>query len=181
VNVPATTHNSVFDALFVRLLQPQGAFKGELRAAGYDPDRPQFSYPTSVLMATLDIAARHVYPELLREDAHRKLGQRFADRYLSTILGRLTRTVVLAMGVDKFLMQIPRIVPLSSTGVTVTARRAGPDEFRLVYTGEHQSPDFVAGALEGGARDSSIFGLSAQVVHRGPAEFELKVTGVGRR
>jgi len=180
VSVPATTNNSVFDALFVRLLRPQGAFKAELRAAGYDPDRPERIYPSSVLLAALDIAARHVYPGLAREEAHRKLGQRFADRYLDTVLGRLTRTVVLAVGVDKFLMQIPRIVPLSSTGLTVTAKRLGPDEFQLVYTGEDLSPDFTAGSLEGGAHSSSIFNLRAQVVRRAPAEFELRVTGVGK-
>jgi hypothetical protein len=38
VSIPATTHGSVFDALFVRLLEPAGAFKSELRAAGYDPE-----------------------------------------------------------------------------------------------------------------------------------------------
>jgi len=85
--------------------------------------------------------------------------------------------VVLALGADKFLMQIPRIAPLSSTGVTVTVKRVGPGEYQLVYTGESQPADFVAGALEGGAEDSSIFGLRAQVVRREPAEFELRVTG----
>jgi uncharacterized protein (TIGR02265 family) len=180
VSDPATTRHTVFDALFLHLLQPQGAFKDELRAAGYDPDRPLLRYPTSVLLATLDIAARHVYPELPREEAHRTLGRRFADRYLATVLGRLTRKVVLALGADKFLMQIPRIVPISSTGVTVAVKRVGPGEFQLVYTGESQPPDFVAGALEGGAEDSSILGLRAQIVRREPGEFELKVTVAGK-
>jgi hypothetical protein len=87
--------------------------------------------------------------------------------------------VVLALGVDKFLMQIPRIVPLSNTGATAMVKRLGPGEFRVVYTGEYLSPDFTAGALEGGAQDSRIFNFSAEVVRRQPGEFELKITGVG--
>ena len=95
---------------------PEGAFKADLRAAGYDADNPEPRYPTSVLLASLDVIARHVYPELSREEAHRKIGQRFSDRYLTTIIGRIIRTLVLALGVDRFVMQMPKIVALSSTG-----------------------------------------------------------------
>ncbi len=180
MSTPGTTAHSVFDALFVRLLQARGAFKDELRTAGFDPDHPESRYPTPVWLATLDIAARYFYPELSREEAHHRLGQRFADHYLTTILGRLTRAVALALGASNFLMLIPKIVPFSSTGVTATAKKVGPGEFVLVYTGEPQSPDFVAGALEGGAQDVRLFNLRAQVVRREAREFELRVTGVNK-
>ncbi len=175
-----TTDNNVFEGLFAKLLKPEGAFKVDLRAAGYDVDNPGLHYPTSVLLDCLHVAARHVYPELSREEALRMLGRRFADRYLTTILGRIVRTLVLALGVEKFIMQMPKIVALSSTGLSARVQRLGAGEFQIVFHGEHQSPDFTAGALEGGARDLSVFHLRAEIVRREPAEFELKLSGLKR-
>jgi uncharacterized protein (TIGR02265 family) len=177
----ATTDHNVFEGLFGKLFQPEGAFKADLRAAGYDADNPELRYPTSVLLATLDVAARHVYPELSREEAHRKIGQRFADRYLTTIVGRIVRTLVLALGVDKFITQLPKIVSLTTAGLTAEVKKLGePGEYSVTFKGPDQSPDFIAGAMEGGAQDLSVFRLRAEVVRREPAEFELKLTGLSR-
>lgn len=55
----------------------------------------------------------------------------------------------------------------------------GRGEFKLVYTCEGQSPDFIAGSLEGGVENLSTFNLRADVVRREPAEFEIKVTRGG--
>jgi uncharacterized protein (TIGR02265 family) len=177
-DVIPTTDNSVFEGLFAKLLKPEGAFKADLRAAGYDVDNPKLRYPTSTLLDALGIAARHVYPELSREDAFRQLGRRFADRYLTTILGRITRTLILALGVDKFLMQMPKIVALSSTGISARVQPLAPGEFQITFTGDHLCPDFIAGSLEGGAKDVSIFNLRAEVIRRDPGEFEVKITGL---
>jgi len=173
-----TTDNSVFEGLFGRLLKPEGAFAEDLRAVGYDVDKPAPRYPTQVLQEALHVAARHVYPELPRHEAIHKLGQRFSERYLTTILGRITRTLILALGVEKFVMQMPKIVALSSTGMTATVQRTGAGEYLIFFTGEYLSPDFIAGAFEGGAQDVSVFKLKAEVVRREPAEFDLKITGL---
>jgi len=179
VSDPApTTDSSVFEGLFTKLLKPEGAFKADLRAAGYDPDNPGLRYPTSVLVDCLEVATRHVYPGLPREQALRLLGRRFADRYFTTILGRVTRRLVMALGVDKFLMQMPKIVTLSSTGLTARVRPLGGGEFQIIYTGRDLTPEFTAGALEGGAQDVSIFNLRAEIVRSSPTEFELKVSGL---
>lgn len=176
-----TTDHNVFEGLFGKLFKPEGAFKADLRAAGYDLDNPEPRYPTSVLLASLDVAAHHVYPELPREEAHHQIGQRFADRYLTTIIGRIVRTLVLALGVDRFIMQMPKIVSLSSTGLTAAVTRlSAPGEYLVTFTGEDQSPDFIAGAMEGGAQDLSVFKCRAEVVRRAPGEFDMKVTGLAR-
>jgi len=176
-----TTDNSVFEGLFSKLLQPQGAFKADLRAAGYDVDNPEIRYPTSVLLACLDVAARHVHPELSREEAHRQLGRRFSNRYLTTILGRIIRTLIFALGVDKFIMQMPKIVALSTTALGAEVKKLPtPGEYLIVFRGESQSPDFIAGAFEGGAQDVSVFKLKAEVTRREPGEFEIKVSGLTR-
>ncbi len=177
---PTTDHN-VFEGLFGKLFKPEGAFKADLRAIGYDVDNAELRYPTAVLLAALDVTARHVYPELSREEAHRKIGQRFADRYLTTIIGRIIRTLVLALGVDRFIMQLPKIVSLSTSGLAAEVKRLdAPGEYLVLFQGEDQSPDFIAGAMEGGAQDLSVFKLRAEVVRRTPSEFELKVTGLSR-
>jgi len=173
-----TTDNSVFEGLFGKLLKPEGAFAEDLRAIGYDVDKPKPRYHTQVLQQALSVAARHVYPELPIGEALHKLGQRFSERYLTTILGRITRTLVLALGVEKFIMQMPKIVALTSTGLGAKVERLGVGEYLISFTGEHQSPDFIAGAIEGGATDLSIFKLKAEVVRREPTEFDLKLTGL---
>jgi uncharacterized protein (TIGR02265 family) len=177
----STTDSSIFEGLFSKLLQPQGAFKADLRAAGYDVDNPELRYPTSVLLACLDVAARHVHPELPREDAHRELGRRFADRYLTTILGRIIRTLIFALGVDRFMMQMPKVVALSTTGLEADVKKLDvPGQYTVIFRGESQSPDFIAGAFEGGAQDVSVFKLKAEVTRREPAEFEMKLSGLAR-
>jgi uncharacterized protein (TIGR02265 family) len=144
-------------------------------------DSPELRYPTTVLVATLDVAARHVYPELPREEAHRKIGQRFADRYLTTIVGRIVRTLVLALGVDRFVMQLPKVVSLATSGLTAEVKKLeAPGEYLVLFKGADQSPDFIAGAFEGGAQDLSVFKCRAEVLRRAPAEFDLKVTGLAR-
>ena len=55
----ATTDGSLFEGL-ARALQPEGAFADDLRAAGFDPRAPKIRYPTSVLLATLDVAHPHL-------------------------------------------------------------------------------------------------------------------------
>jgi len=174
----ATTDQSVFEGLFERLLKPEGVFADELRAAGYDVRNPRLRYPTRVLLDTLDVASRHVYPGMPREEAHRKLGQRFADRYLGTILGRVTRTLVLALGLERFLMQMPKIASLSSTGIQVKVHKQPGGELLLAWHGEALSPDFLAGALEGGAETLSVRMFHVEIVRREPGAFDLKVTGV---
>jgi uncharacterized protein (TIGR02265 family) len=181
VSTAATTDHNVFEGLFGKLFQPEGAFKEDLRAAGYDTDKPELRYPTSVLLASLDVAARHVYPELPREEAHRQIGQRFSARYLTTILGRIIRTLVLALGVDRFIMNLPKVVSLSTTGLTAEVKKLdAPGEYLVTFKGENQSPDFIAGAIEGGAQDLSVFKVRAEVTRRAPAEFDMKVTGLTR-
>ena len=177
----ATTDHNVFEGLFGKLFQPEGAFKADLRAVGYDVNNPELRYPTAVLLATLDVTARHVYPELPREEAHRKIGQRFADRYLTTILGRIIRTLVLALGVDRFVMQLPKVVNLATNGLSAEVKKLEePGQYLVTFKGEDQSPDFIAGAFEGGAQDLSVFKCRAEIVRREPAEFEMKIIGLAR-
>jgi uncharacterized protein (TIGR02265 family) len=178
--LPTTDHN-VFEGLFEKLFHPEGAFKDDLRSAGYDVDRPELRYPTAVLVATLDVAARHVYPELPREEAHRKIGQRFADRYLTTIIGRIVRTLVLALGVEKFVLQLPKVVTLTTTGLSAEVTKLDArGEYSIVFKGQDQSPDFIAGAMEGGAQDLSVLEVRAEIVRRSPTGFEMKITGLSR-
>src|SRR5262249_15595864 len=128
-----------------------------------------------------DVTARHIYPELSREEAHRKIGQRFSDRYLTTIVGRIVRTLALALGIEKFMLALPKVVALTSSGVTAEVfKLPEPGSYRLIFKGEDQSPDFVAGALEGGAQEMTMFQLRCEVVRREPTEFELLLTGMKR-
>jgi uncharacterized protein (TIGR02265 family) len=170
--VESSTDSSVFEGL-ARVLKPTGAFADDLRAAGFDPDHLQPRYHPSVLLATLDVAARHRYPHLSRELAHRTIGLQFAEGYFQTIFGRMTRTLVQFLGLERFITQIPRTAAIATPGLTVEVNKVAPGEYRLVFRTPYPSAEFSAGALEGlsGKRTT----LRAEVVRRETGQYELKV------
>jgi uncharacterized protein (TIGR02265 family) len=169
----ATTDGSLFEAL-ARALQPEGAFADELRAAGFDVRAPKLRYTTDVLIATLDIAHRRLYPDLGRDEAHRRVGQRMVGTFFDTILGKVIRTLLQVLGPERFLVRLPKIAPMGTTGLSIRVERPAPGEVRLFFRGQNPSPPFIAGCMEMLAQ-----GISVQVVRSGdPKAFELHVTGL---
>ncbi|HVE86282.1 MAG TPA: DUF2378 family protein, partial [Myxococcales bacterium] len=173
--LPTTTDKNAFEGLFVRLLKPEGAFAADLRAIGYDLDHPQPRYPSSVFLAALNVAHRHVYPELSREDAHRLLGLRFSSRYMETVLGRVIRSLGLTLGAERILMRLPKIVALANPGIQAQAQKLSSSEYRLIFHGDSLAPDFIAGAMEG-AGTMRARNLCVEVVRQEPGKYEWMVT-----
>ncbi len=177
VNEDNTVDGSLFEGL-ARTFEPEGAFADDLRAAGFDLRNPQLRYSAGVLGAVLDVIHRHRFPELSREEAHREVGRSMLSRFFETILGRVLRTLVQALGVERFLLRAPRIVQMATTGLEIQVERMAPGEIRLVFRGRRLSPDFIAGAMDGFAvalRQQ----FRAEITRRtGPGEFELRVTGL---
>jgi len=169
----ATVDGSLFEAL-ARTLQPEGAFAEELRAAGFDVRAPQMRYSNEVLNATLDITHKHVYPDLTREEAHRRVGQRMLSTFYETILGKVLRTLLQVLGPERFLARVPRIASMATSGLNVRTERPAPGEVRLFFSGRELTPWFIAGAMEALAPDITVQVLPAA----GPSAFEFRVTGL---
>ncbi len=177
MNDDATTDGSLFEGL-ARALQPQGTFAEDLRAVGFDVRAPRLRYPTAVLEATLDVAHRHLYADLSREEAHRHLGQRMVDTFFETIFGKVVRTLFQVLGPERFLVRLPKIAPMGVTGLEIRVERPAPGDVRLFFRGrQHPLPHFIAGAMEG-ALGHRPDGPQVTVVLGEPTAFELRVTGL---
>ncbi len=151
------TQGSLFEGLFVRALGAQGAFKSELRANGYDIDRPEPAYPAAVFNACLRVAHRHCYPDVDAASAFRALGVRFTNGFLETIVGRVVGVGLPLLGPERFLRKFPTLARMDSSPVQVTVEPAGERAMRLTFRDDpHLNPDFVAGILEGGLRVTKV-------------------------
>lgn len=62
------------EGLFSRKLKPAGAFRTDLKAAGFDPDRPEPRYPEDVMLRCIEVAVRHAFAGQTVEPAHAQLG-----------------------------------------------------------------------------------------------------------
>lgn len=173
----ATTDGSLFEGL-ARAFKPEGAFAADLRAVGFDVKALQLRYSTAVLTGVLDVIHRHAYPALPREEAHRQTGQRMLNNFFETIFGRVVQTLLRALGLERFLIRLPKIAPMGTTGLEIRVEKDGPGALRLFFHGHSsQSGDFVAGALESGGRVASDQ-FRVELIRGGPTDFELRVTGL---
>jgi uncharacterized protein (TIGR02265 family) len=173
VSEGVTVDGSLFEAL-ARTLQPEGAFADDLRAAGFDVRAPKMRYSNQVLLATLDITHKHLYPDLSREEAHRRVGQRMVTTFFDTIFGKVVRTLLQVLGAERFLVRLPKIATMGTTGLQVRVERPAPGEVRLFFSGHPLSPSFIAGTV-----DMIAPGISVRLVTPvNPDGFELYVTGL---
>jgi uncharacterized protein (TIGR02265 family) len=173
VSEGVTVDGSLLEAI-ARTLQPEGAFAEELRVAGFDVRAPKVRYSNEVLLNTLDIAHKHLYPDLTRGEAHRRIGQRMVSTFYETIFGKVVRTLLQVLGPERFLVRLPKIAPMGISGMQIRVERPAPGEVRLFFSGHVLLPWFTAGAV-----DTIAPGVSVQVTTSGePQGFELHVTGL---
>jgi len=171
----ATVDGAVLEGL-ARLMEPQGAFADELRAVGFDVQHPETRYAPAVLLAVLDVGARHRYPERTREEAHREIGQRFVEHFFGTFLGRVSGALLQVLGMKRFLLRLPKVAALTTDGLEVLVEQGGRNnELRITFRGPDMSPDFTTGAIEGAAQAGKS-DLRAEIVRRGVGEFEVQAT-----
>lgn len=141
----------MFEGLFVRALavEPESDFSGELRAAGYDLKGHEARHDIAVWAACVDVAARHVYPELERDEAWVRLGRRFIEGYFHTFIGGAIAAVLPFMSVTRFVERIPSFLRTGLGGAHADVDFTGPHGAVLVMNGPHErSSLFLCGVLD---------------------------------
>ena len=172
-----TTDGSLFQGL-ARAFKPGGAFADDLRAAGFDVKAPKVRYSSPVLLRVLDVIHRHALPELSREEAHREAGRRMVASFLDTLFGKVIHTLLRMLGFRRFLLRLPKIASMGTTGLNIQVEEAAAGAVRITFrSGTPNSPDFVAGALEGAASVVSDDHL-VEVTLRETTEYALRVSGL---
>lgn len=146
-----TAEAAMFEGLFVRALSvaPTSPFADELRAAGFDLGAVKPSYPISVWTACVDLACRHVYPELSLDAAWVQLGRRFIKGYFHTFVGGAIAAVLPLMSPTRFVERIPWFLRTGLGGASAEVDFTGPHSAVLTLNGPHpRSSLLLSGVVE---------------------------------
>jgi len=176
--IPAeTTDYAVFEGMFRRALrlEPASALAEKLREVGFDLKSPKGRYSTAVWKASLDVAARHQYPALPLNDGHRELGRLFTAGFFETIVGKVIGSIIPFLGTDRMMARMPKFASMATSGVTLETFRESEKVWRLRYTSRNASPDFMAGALEGGVAKTKV-PVSVEIQNRRDDGFDIVIT-----
>lgn len=149
---PETTENGLFEGLFIRALDVSGPLADELKAAGFDRQRPRPKYTSEVFRDCLEIARRHRFPELSREKGLHELGRAFFGGFRKTILGSVMTTALSVLGPRTLLTKIPGRLKRLRSDIDAELQKKSDQEFVLAVQDPVEVGDFFAGALEEGLR-----------------------------
>lgn len=169
-----TTEGSAFEALFVHVLQPTGAFALELAEAGFDPDWMQARYPSAVWYRCLDIGRRHTFPGLPPAEGFRRLGQAFMEGYFRTLIGRVVSAALPLYGLQRTLDRLPRVWKGTQPTTEVTVVKDGEHAWHVTLNSPGVIPEFSAGVLEAAAAPVGAK-ITVEVVTRSPLHCVLRV------
>jgi uncharacterized protein (TIGR02265 family) len=144
------TRGVAFEGMFVRTLQPTGAFAEALRAAGYDVSAPpRAEYPTPVWQACLEVARQHTFPTLPRAEGERRLGRRFIDGFFETLTGKMLGATLPMLGPGMVLQKLKRAWGSSQPSLELLSEELAPGSWRVTLRERGIMADFCAGLLEG--------------------------------
>ncbi|MDP2274539.1 MAG: DUF2378 family protein [Archangium sp.] len=148
----STVDGSIFEGLFLRVLKPEGAFKSQLRGAGFDVDRPQGRYPEDVFGRALTVTTAYAFG---REDitmAHRRIGHALIEGYFMTILGKMTGGLIPVLGLGGTLKKVAQLWKVPQPGMEISAAAEGRGQWVVHFRDRVMTADLVAGILEAALR-----------------------------
>jgi uncharacterized protein (TIGR02265 family) len=152
----AITQGSAVEGMFVRALQPTGAFADELRAVGVDVKRLEPTYPTRVWQASLEVARRHTAAGLSENEGYRQLGHRFIGGFFDTLVGKMIAIGLPILGPDKMLQRLARTWASAQPDLKVQTLQNAAHDWRITLGGPRISADFCAGILQGGLSRTGV-------------------------
>lgn len=141
--------SSVFEGLFVRGLEPNGALARALAAEGYDPKCPEMDYPVQVWKRCVALARDLVYGELSDTEAYRALGRKLTEGFVNTLVGRVAAVALPMIGAARVVERLPRyLAMMGRPDLEVQLVAVGERARRITIPDTHNRPEFIAGALE---------------------------------
>ncbi|MDP1827411.1 MAG: DUF2378 family protein [Archangium sp.] len=168
---------AMFEGLYMRALQPEGAFKDRLREKGFDLDRQQVSYPMSVWSDCLDVTADELYPGRPRAESWQRIGRQFIDGYFSTLVGRMIAAMLPFLSAKAFLGRVPRFITTGLQGAVVKLEWVDEQHATLTIGGVHElSGAFMAGVLEGSFARMRVSGAKIEAQPLTGIDSEIRVT-----
>lgn len=142
---------NTFEALFLKALKVEGPVADELKAIGFDVARLEPSYDVSVWRSALDVAGKHFFPDLTRDQADYKLGGRLVDGYFDTLVGTVMLAAFPLLSPDALCKRLPRYFASGIDNVEKLPEleAKGPGHYRVTLFGDGGVPWFTCGAIDG--------------------------------
>ena len=166
-----------FEALFELVLHPEGAFREALREVGYDPRRPEDSYPLRVWRAALHVACRFAHPERTEAQAYRELGRQVIQGLAQTLVGRVFALAVPMLGAARCVAKLPTYLRSSRPDLHVEVRALDVRLWEVEIRDPQPLPEFVAGSVEGILQLARVVPL-VQIEAQQPGAYRLRVSWI---
>jgi uncharacterized protein (TIGR02265 family) len=170
----SVTQGSVVEGMYVRALQPTGAFAEELRAVGVDVRRLEATYPTEVWQASLAVARRHAAGHLSEEEGYRLLGTKFMAGFFDTLVGRMLAVGMPLLGPSKTLQRLTRTWAAGQPDLKVETVQETERSWRITLREKGILADFCAGMFLGGLTLTGVK-PEVRVLERSPEHCVLQV------
>jgi uncharacterized protein (TIGR02265 family) len=121
-----TAQGSVFEGLFKYGVKVTPEMKVALVEAGYNPDKPQPTYPSAVWARCMEIAARMAYPALPLEEAYYQVGRTLTLGFLNTLAGKMVKVLVPLISVSTMFRRYPRWMSMGRDDMRMVCEEVGP-------------------------------------------------------
>lgn len=159
--------SQVIEGLFVRGLKGRvdDALRAQLKGAGIDLSNSLLpAYPSAVFAKGVELAAKHLHPDLPYERAVNQLGRAFFRGYVGTLVGAAMFQVMKLIGPRRTLQRMQRNFRTGTNYVTTRFVALGPTEVDLWFNEVNGLPTFYQGVMEEGA--GLIGATNVSVIHR---------------
>lgn len=158
---PETTDNALFEALFERALEVSPELEKDLKAVGFDRQRPRARYPSRVLFDALEVARRHHMPMHQPDDGMRQLGHAFVSGFRETILGKVMTAALPLLGPRVLLSKVPGRLQRLRSDMAVELKTLGEGHFAFDVRDPVPVGTFFAGVVQAalgiaGAKDVKV-------------------------
>lgn len=170
----SVTQGSAVEGMFVRALQPTGAFAEELRALGVDVKRLEATYPTQVWQASIGVARRHAAAHLPEAAGYQLLGEKFIGGFFDTLVGKMIAVGLPLLGPGKTLQRLARTWAAAQPNLKVETQQETEQSWRITLREQGILADFCAGIFVGGLTRTGVK-PDVQVVERSEHHCVLQV------
>ncbi|MEW5741358.1 MAG: DUF2378 family protein [Myxococcota bacterium] len=144
------------EGLFVRgvgeLMTP--ALRDQLRALGLELDRLQPGYPADLVSKSIRVTAAELFPTLPEPEALREIGALFMRGYTETLIGRAMVQLMRVLGPRRTLERMQRNFRTGANYIETRFRSLGPGRVELWFNDVSGIPDFYAGVMTAGGRQT---------------------------
>ena len=152
-----TIEAALFEGMFVRAMQPDPAFKAELKELGFDLDRIRSRYPVEVWRRSLEAARRRLFGERPEERGYRALGNLFVEGYFETIIGKILSVPLSLVNPEKVIQRMPKTWRTARSDIQIDPPvQEGPQRWRVRFRDSNPLPGFMAGIIEGASQRTRL-------------------------